>query len=44
MILHQEHHAESAICQHLAAQGWLHEDGDAARFDRRPGPAALFSA
>jgi type I restriction enzyme, R subunit len=37
MTLHQEHHFEAEICQHLAAHGWLHEQGDAARFDRTHG-------
>jgi len=35
--LHQEHHFEAEICAHLAANGWLHEEGDAARFDRASG-------
>lgn len=34
MNLHQEHHFEREICAHLAAHGWLHAEGDAARFDR----------
>ncbi len=38
--LHQEHHFEAEICQHLAANGWLHEEGDAALLDRTNG---LFS-
>jgi hypothetical protein len=29
--LHQEHHFESEICAHLAANGWLYEEGDAAK-------------
>lgn len=37
--LHQEHHFETAICTHLAANGWLYAQGDAARFDR---PSGLF--
>ena len=37
MSLHQEHHFEAEICQHLAAHGWLHEPGDAALFDRANG-------
>ncbi|WP_186223229.1 type I restriction endonuclease subunit R [Burkholderia gladioli] len=28
--LHQEHHFETAICEHLAKHGWLYEQGDAA--------------
>ena len=32
--LHQEHHFESAICDHLARHGWLYAEGDAARYDR----------
>jgi len=35
--LHQEHHFETEICAHLAANGWLYEEGDAARFDRASG-------
>jgi type I restriction enzyme R subunit len=35
--LHQEHHFETEICAHLAANGWLYADGDAARFDRASG-------
>jgi type I restriction enzyme R subunit len=35
--LHQEHHFEAEICQHLAAHGWLYAEGDAARFDRASG-------
>jgi type I restriction enzyme R subunit len=35
--LHQEHHFEIEICAHLAANGWLYEQGDAARFDRASG-------
>ena len=34
MTLHQEHLFEAEICKHLAAHGWLHGEGDAARFDR----------
>jgi type I restriction enzyme R subunit len=37
MSLHQEHHFEREICQHLGAHGWLHEPGDAALFDRQNG-------
>jgi hypothetical protein len=36
MNLHQERHFEAEICQHLAANGWLHAEGDAAGYpDRR---------
>lgn len=35
--LHQEHHFEAEICTHLAANGWLYAEGDAARFDRASG-------
>ena len=35
MNLHQEHHFEREICAHLAANGWLHADGDAAHYDRK---------
>ncbi len=34
MSLHQEHHFEAEICHHLAANGWLYAEGDAALFDR----------
>lgn len=34
---HQEHHFEAEICQHLAANGWLYAEGDAAKFDRTNG-------
>jgi type I restriction enzyme R subunit len=39
MTLHQEHHFEAEICQHLATHthGWFHEAGDAALFDRGNG-------
>lgn len=37
MNLHQEHHFEREICAHLAAHGWLHDEGDAAMFDRAHG-------
>jgi len=37
--LHQEHHFESAICDHLGQHGWQYADGDAARYDRH---TALF--
>lgn len=35
--LHQEHHFEAEICQHLAAHGWLYEEGYAAHYDRTNG-------
>jgi type I restriction enzyme R subunit len=35
MNLHQEHHFEFAICQHLGANGWLYTEGDAAHYDRQ---------
>ncbi|HYD52115.1 MAG TPA: DEAD/DEAH box helicase family protein [Gemmatimonadaceae bacterium] len=34
MSVHTEIHLETEICEHLAAHGWLHEPGDAARYDR----------
>ncbi|WP_458070526.1 hypothetical protein [Rhodanobacter sp. BL-MT-08] len=34
MNLHREHHFEQAICDHLAAHGWLYADGDAANYHR----------
>ncbi|GGP26842.1 type I restriction endonuclease subunit R [Silvimonas amylolytica] len=37
MNLHQEHHFEAAICEHLAANGWLYGEGDANRYDRQNG-------
>ena len=37
MTLHQEHHFGTAICEHLAANGWLYADGDAAHYDRQYG-------
>jgi len=37
MDLHQEHHFEAEICAHLAANGWLYAEGDAAQFDRANG-------
>jgi len=37
MDLHQEHHFEAEICAHLAANGWLYAEGDAAQFDRASG-------
>ncbi|MDD3354202.1 DEAD/DEAH box helicase family protein [Zoogloea sp.] len=33
--LHQEHHFESAICEHLSRHGWLYAEGDAALYDRQ---------
>lgn len=33
--LHQEHHFESAICNHLSQHGWLYAEGDAAHYDRQ---------
>ena len=35
MNLHQEHHFEREICEHLAANGWFYAEGDAAHYDRR---------
>lgn len=35
--LHQEHHFEREICAHLAANGWLYAEGDAAQFDQTNG-------
>ncbi|MCT8177026.1 type I restriction endonuclease subunit R [Variovorax sp. CY25R-8] len=37
MSLHREIHFEQEICAHLAANGWLYAQGDAARFDRASG-------
>lgn len=34
MNLHREHHFERAICEHLAAHGWLYAEDDAAHYDR----------
>lgn len=34
MNLHREHHFEREICEHLAANGWLYAEGDAASYDR----------
>jgi len=34
MALHTEIHFEVEICEQLAAEGWLHEAGDAAKYDR----------
>jgi len=41
MTLHKEHNFEIEICEHLAANGWLYEDRDAAGFVRG---LALFPA
>jgi type I restriction enzyme R subunit len=35
--LHQEHHFEAGICEHLGANGWSYAEGDAAQFDRNSG-------
>lgn len=35
MNLHQEHHFEREICEHLAGNGWLYAEGDAAHYDRK---------
>ena len=32
--LHQEHHFEFAICDHLGRHGWLYAEGDAALYDK----------
>ena len=37
MNLHQEHHFEREICAHLATNGWLYAEGDAAHYDRQHG-------
>jgi type I restriction enzyme, R subunit len=34
MSLHKEINFETEICEHLAANGWQYEDGDAAKYDR----------
>ena len=34
MSLHKEINFETEICEHLAGNGWLYEEGDAARYDR----------
>ena len=34
MSLHKEINFETEICQHLAANGWLYAEGDAANYDR----------
>ena len=41
MSLHKELSFEIEICEHLAANGWLHAEGDAATYDRA---RALFPA
>ena len=33
--LHQEHHFEAAICNHLGQNGWLYAEGDAAHYDKQ---------
>ena len=33
--LHKELHFEAAICEYLAANGWLHAEGDAANYDKQ---------
>jgi type I restriction enzyme, R subunit len=35
--LHQEIHFEAEICSHLAAHGWLHDEGAAGAFDTGSG-------
>ncbi len=35
MSIHQEISFETEICQHLAENGWLHAEGDAAGYDRK---------
>jgi type I restriction enzyme R subunit len=34
MTLHREIEFKNDICRTLAAQGWLHAEGDAARYDK----------
>jgi len=34
MSLHKEVNFEIEICEHLAANGWLYDEGDAAKYDR----------
>jgi type I restriction enzyme, R subunit len=41
MSVHKEISFEIEICQHLAANGWLYAEGDAASYDRAK---ALFPA
>jgi type I restriction enzyme, R subunit len=33
--LHRENEFEEDICNHPGAHGWLYEEGDAARYDRK---------
>ncbi len=35
MSIHKEIRFEQEICAHLAVHGWLHADGDAAKYDAR---------
>lgn len=37
LALHKEVHFETETCQHLAKNGWLYAEGDAAQFDRASG-------
>lgn len=41
MSLHKEISFETEICQHLASNGWIYSEGDAAHYDRA---RALFPA
>src|SRR6185295_13938129 len=41
MSLHREIKLEEEICAHLAANGWLHADGDATNYDRARALLAL---
>jgi len=41
MSLNREIEFEQDVCNHLSAHGWLYEEGDAARYDRK---LALYSA
>ena len=34
MSVHKEINFEIEICDHLAAHGWLYDEGDAAKYDR----------
>jgi len=34
MTVHKEVNFETEICEHLAANGWLYDEGDAAKYDR----------
>ena len=34
MSVHKEINFENEICEHLAAHGWLYDEGDAANYDR----------